>query len=154
MNKYVPYTETLEFAAEYLANILAESRKKGYQEPIGGIVPFDFFILETIKTYPGMIQVELANKIAIQSSYISKILTKLENLGYIKREQSVRGTRQVVYKLYVTESGNDLYKKVQKMIKIKINEQLSDEEFCEYRELAKKVLEVAEKIKKRFNVKF
>ena len=48
----------------------------------------------------------------MQRSYLCKLLSKLENEGYIKREEKIKGKRQVVISIYITEKGEEIQKRM------------------------------------------
>jgi len=153
-DNYFPYTQTVEFAAEYLAKVFQETVKKVDSEFSPEVKHGEYIILETVMLNPGLIQSELANKISIQSSYVSKLLSGLEHAGYVRREQAIRGNRQIIYKIFITDKGKKVYKKMQKFIIDMKYKRMNFDDIQKHRETAITIMEIANKMKEYYGIKF
>lgn len=148
-----PYKQTIEVAVVYFSKILTEVIRKVHKEQGFEISPEEFSILEVIYLYPGIIQAEIAKKSLIRCSYVCKLLTGLEEKGFIKREQKIKGKKQITFENFLTESGEKLYKKInsfaidesQKAFKGK-NEDLND--------FVKKLFDMADYLKEKYKISF
>jgi DNA-binding MarR family transcriptional regulator len=154
MEKQITYNESIEYAAEYLTKAMLEAIKKIHKDQTFSISHEEYIILETIYLNPGIIQIDIAQKILMQRSYVGKLLNKLETLSYIERKQEIKGKRQIIYKNYLTEQGKNLYQRINEFI---INETCritSPDEREEAKYITTKLLEIAKKIKHSYNLKF
>ena len=106
------YFETTIYAAERLAKAAHEIARKLHSEMRADISHEEFLILETIIANPGILQIEIAEKILMKRSYACKLLGRLLDDGYIRTENAIRGKRQIVIKNFITEKGVASYKKV------------------------------------------
>ena len=115
----------------------------------------EYIILETIFLNPGIIQIDIAKKIITKRSYVCKFLSRLESRGYIRRENAIRGTRQIIMKNYITKEGERVYTKVRNYFIKTFEERENYKEEIELIETTKSTLfELSTKIKKDFNLKF
>lgn len=111
-NVHQPFTESIVFSAEYLSRVAKEYVRKMMREKNFPIGCEEHIVLDTVYFNPGCIQMEIAKKLFMQRSYLCKILTKLEEDGYIRREQKIKGKRQVVMAVYITPKGEEIYKQM------------------------------------------
>ena len=114
--KKIPYTSSIIFAAEYISRVYKEYVRKIVKEHNLPISYEEYIILDTVYFYPGSIQMEIAKKICMQRSYLCKLLTKLEEDGYITREKKIKGKRQVVISIYITQKGEEIQKKMYSLL--------------------------------------
>ena len=112
MKKDFTYNQSIEFAAELFTKALHEALRKIHKEMNFEINHEEYIILETIFLNPGIIQIDIAKKIITKRSYVCKFLSRLESRGYIRRENAIRGTRQIIMKNYITKEGERVYTKV------------------------------------------
>lgn len=150
--KKVPYTSSIIFAAEYISRLYKEYARKIIKEHNFPISYEEYIILDTVYFNPGSIQMEIAKKICMQRSYLCKLLTKLEEGGYIKREEKIRGKRQVVIAIYITQKGEEIQKK---MYKVLIDTLRSRQylDMDKMNEISKLLFQICEEGTKNFNLK-
>lgn len=155
MKKDFTYNQSIEFAAELFTKALHEALRKIHKEMNFEINHEEYIILETIFLNPGIIQIDIAKKIITKRSYVCKFLSRLESRGYIRRENAIRGTRQIIMKNYVTKEGERVYTKVRNYFIKTFEERENYKEEIELIETTKNTLfELSTKIKKDFNLKF
>lgn len=153
-DNYTTYTQSLEFAAEMLSKAIKEVMRKANKEMNFKVSHEECIILETIHLNPGIIQLDIAKKIFMQRSYVGKLLLKLEELGFIKREQSIKAKKKVVMKSYITESGVEAYNEVKNWILKEINKNsVSDEQRKRAKEVTKHIFEIVSYLIKEYDVK-
>lgn len=150
--KKVPYTSSIIFAAEYISRLYKEYVRKLIKEQNLPISYEEYIILDTVYFYPGSIQMEIAKKICMQRSYLCKLLTKLENGGYIKREEKIKGKRQVVLATYITKKGEEIHKK---MYSICIGTILSKQslDLSKMQDISDELFKICDEGTKNFNIK-
>ena len=150
--KKVPYTSSIIFAAEYISRLYKEYVRKIVKDQNLPISYEEYIILDTVYFYPGSIQMEIAKKICMQRSYLCKLLSKLENEGYIKREEKIKGQRQVVIAIYITDKGEKIQKK---MYSILIETLMSKQplDMNKMHEISKELFKICEEGTKNFNLK-
>lgn len=155
MKKDFTYNQSIEFAAELFTKALHEALRKIHKEMNFEINHEEYIILETIFLNPGIIQIDIAKKIITKRSYVCKFLSRLESRGYIRRENAIRGTRQIIMKNYITKEGERIYTKVRNYFIKTFEERENYKEEIELIETTKNTLfELSTKIKKDFNLKF
>lgn len=155
MKKDFTYNQSIEFAAELFTKALHEALRKIHKEMNFEINHEEYIILETIFLNPGIIQIDIAKKIITKRSYVCKFLSRLESRGYIRRENAIRGTRQIIMKNYITKEGERVYTKVRYYFIKTFEERENYKEEIELIETTKNTLfELSTKIKKDFNLKF
>ncbi|HIS74165.1 TPA: MarR family transcriptional regulator [Candidatus Galligastranaerophilus intestinavium] len=155
MKKDFTYNQSIEFAAELFTKALHEALRKIHKEMNFEINHEEYIILETIFLNPGIIQIDIAKKIITKRSYVCKFLSRLESRGYIRRENAIRGTRQIIMKNYITKEGERVYTKVRNYFIKTFEERENYKEEIELIETTKNTLfELSTKIKKDFNLKF
>ena len=155
MKKDFTYNQSIEFAAELFTKALHEALRKIHKEMSFEINHEEYIILETIFLNPGIIQIDIAKKIITKRSYVCKFLSRLESRGYIRRENAIRGTRQIIMKNYITKEGERVYTKVRNYFIKTFEERENYKEEIELIETTKNTLfELSTKIKKDFNLKF
>lgn len=155
MKKDFTYNQSIEFAAELFTKALHEALRKIHKEMNFEINHEEYIILETIFLNPGIIQIDIAKKIITKRSYVCKFLSRLESRGYIRRENAIRGTRQIIMKNYITKEGERVYTKVRDYFIKTFEERENYKEEIELIETTKNTLfELSTKIKKDFNLKF
>lgn len=90
-SKYIiAYNESAIYAAECFAKVIKEFIKITHKKFSIKISHNEYLLLEQILLNPGITQGDLARKISIQRNYVSKLLSALENNGYITREQKTK----------------------------------------------------------------
>ena len=107
--QHIPYTESIVFAAEYLSRACTEYARKVIKENDFELSYEEYFILYVVIFNPGLIQMDIAKKLFMQRSYLCKLLSKLEEGGFILREKTIKGKRQSVIKVYATEKGRKMH---------------------------------------------
>ena len=153
--KEISYNNSIEFAAELFTKALREALRKIHKEMNFEINHEEYIILETIALNPGIIQIDIAKNIITKRSYICKFLSKLEERGYIRRENAIRGTRQIIMKNYITKEGERVYKKVRDYFKDKFeNSKFENEKIKIVEQTTDTLFKMAEEIKKEYNLKF
>ncbi len=151
---YTTYTQSLEFAAELLTKAIKETMRKVDKEMNFKVSHEEYIILETVCLNPGIIQIDIAKKIFMQRSYVGKLLAKLEESGYIKRTQSIKGKKKIVMKSYITDSGIEAYNEVKNWILKEINKNsISDEQRKQTKEMIKHMFEIVSYLSKEYDVK-
>lgn len=153
--KPVKYEKSLIQAAEMLSKAFREISKKIHKENNIEISHEEYLILETIYFHPGIIQIDIAKNILMKRSYVCKFLAKLEENGYIYRENAIRGKRQIIMKNFITEKGQKIYQKVAEIYLHNQSESVvSEQEWEELDKATKLIFDVTEKAKKYYNLKF
>ena len=151
---YTTYTQSLEFAAELLTKAIKETMRKVDKEMNFKVSHEEYIILETVCLNPGIIQIDIAKKIFMQRSYVGKLLAKLEESGYIKRTQSIKGKKKVVMKSYITDSGIEAYNEVKDWILEEINKNsISEESRRQTKEMTKHMFEIVTYLREEYDVK-
>ena len=81
-----------------------------------------------------------------------KLLSKLENEGYIKWEEKIKGKRQVVISIYITEKGEEIQKR---MYSILIETLMSKLNFDldNLNNISKELFKICDEGTKNFNLK-
>ena len=150
--KKVPYTSSIIFAAEYISRLYKEYVRRIVKEHSLPISYEEYIILDTVYFYPGSIQMEIAKKICMQRSYLCKILSKLEDGGYITREEKIRGKRQVVIAIYITKKGEEIQKKMYSLV---INTLMSklNLDMDKMQQISKVLFDICDDGTKNFNIK-
>lgn len=150
----IRYNNSLEYAVEYFSKTIQEVIRELHKKMRFPISHEEYIILETIYLTPGIMQIEIANKILMQRSYVGKLLNKLSDLNYIQRVQEIKGKRQIIYRNYLTDNGQKLYSEINNFI---VNEMLKRTTTKQRKELdiiGLKLIETANQMKKDFNLNF
>lgn len=101
------YVETIiHITDRLLRNIKTELRKK-IDDINSDITSEQFIVLDTISCYSGIYQQKLSDVLMKDKSNTTRILKLLESKNLIKKEAGNKDGR-LVYRLYVTEKGNDV----------------------------------------------
>lgn len=150
--KKVPYTSSIIFAAEYISRVYKEYVRKIVKEHNLPISYEEYIILDTVYFYPGSIQMEIAKKICMQRSYLCKLLTKLEDGGYITREKRIRGKRQVVITIFITPKGEEIQKKMYSLVIDTITSK-QHLDLDKMNEISKVLFKICDEGTKNFNLK-
>ncbi len=108
--QHIPYTESIVFAAEYLSRACTEYARKVIRENDFQLSYEEYFILDVVIFNPGLIQMDIAKKLFMQRSYLCKLLSKLEDGGFISREKTIKGKRQSVIRVFATEKGIKIHR--------------------------------------------
>lgn len=146
------YTESILFASDYLSNVCREYVRKIIKDNKFKLSFEEYLILEIIAKNPGMIQMDIAKKIFMQRSYLSKILAKLEDNGFIRRENAIKGKRQVVMSVFSTEFGENAYKEMHNSLKSQVlNKSMIN--YDKMSEITSELLEMANKLVETYNLK-
>jgi DNA-binding MarR family transcriptional regulator len=153
-DKKISYNKSIEYAAEYLTKAMQEAIRKIHKEQSFPISHEEYIILETISLYSGIIQIDIARKILMQRSYVGKLLNKLELLGYIERKKEIKGKKQTIYRNYLTEKGQKLYNNIRDIIISETHRLTSNQEREEALYITEKLIEIADKIKESYSLKF
>lgn len=88
-----------------------------------GISNKDYNIFLTLQENPGCTNLFLAKKRQVERSFITKIIKKYIDMGYIERQTSQ--TNKSAYALYLTETGQDITESIRVKIK-ELDTQLSE----------------------------
>ncbi len=148
----IPYTNSIVFAAEYISRASKEYVRKIIKDYNFLIGYEEYIILDTVFFYPGCIQMEIAKKVCMQRSYLCKLITKLEDIGLIAREKKIKGKRQVVLAVYITQEGEELYKEMHSVFKKELlNKQIVDAE--KLKEITKELFKMGDDLVSNFNLK-
>ncbi|MCM1265010.1 MAG: MarR family transcriptional regulator [Candidatus Gastranaerophilales bacterium] len=153
-SKYIPYSESLFYAAELISKAFSEVAKKIHAEMDFGVNHEEFRILETIYANPGIIQINIAKSILMKRSYVCKFLNQLEEKGYIRKEKAIKGKSQVIVENYITPQGKEVYLKVVKDIEKLISSNPLNYNQKELNRTKDILLVLAARLKKDFNLKY
>ena len=146
------YTESILFASDYLSNVCREYVRKIIKDNKFSLSFEEYLILEIVAKNPGMIQMDIAKKIFMQRSYLSKILAKLEENGFIRRENTIKGKRQVVMRVFSTEFGENVYQEMHNSFKSQVlNKSMIN--YDKMSEITAELLEMANKLVETYNLK-
>ncbi|MGN0031945.1 MAG: MarR family transcriptional regulator [Candidatus Gastranaerophilaceae bacterium] len=153
VNKYyASYTESLEFAAETFSKLCKLVMRNIHKEMNFPISHEEYIILEIIHLNPGIIQLDIAKKLYIQRSYVGKLILKLEKMGLIRREQSIKGKGKIIMRTHITKDGFAIYKKIRKRIVTELSKH-SDIELAEAQKMTKDLFDVVSSLSVAYNVK-
>ncbi|PWM47209.1 MAG: hypothetical protein DBX47_00830 [Clostridiales bacterium] len=97
-------------------------------------------VLTELSRYEGLSQGELADKMFFKPSSISVTIQKMEEMGYIRREQHENDARQV--RIFLTDDGKLLADKIRKtflQVEKDILDVLTTEELSELRRILEKL---------------
>ncbi len=154
-SKYIiAYNESAIYAAECFAKVIKEFIKITHKKFSIKISHNEYLLLEQILLNPGITQGDLARKISIQRNYVSKLLSALENNGYITREQKTKSKQIIAVKNYITKKGEEIYKESRDIIVREAMLLFTEEEIDELNDISKKLFKQIDKIKKNQNIKF
>lgn len=149
---HVPYTESIVFAAEYLARACREYARKVIKENNYHFNFEEYLILDTIVSNPGLIQMDIAKKLLMQRSYLCKLLNKLEENSYVRREKTIKGKRQIVLSVFITDKGEKEYRKMQSsFIEIIIKDSVFEKD--KMKEITDELFRMSNKMVDTFNLK-
>ncbi len=151
-NVHVPFTDSIVFAAEYFDKVSREYVRKMAKETNYPLGREEHIVLDTVYFNPGCIQMEIAKKLFMQRSYLCKILAKLEDEGYIRREQKIKGKRQVVMAVYLTEKGERLYKQMHIILRDQVLSKLNID-VNRIHEITDEIFRLSNDLVKNFNLK-
>ena len=152
-NNYI-YIESLEYASELVSRTMKEVLRKYYKFLNFEVSHQEHIIMEIVHFNPGIIQMDIAKKISMQRGYVSKLLTKLENSGYIKKEEGIRGKQQIVFRCFLTNEGERIYQKISQTTNLEIQKRITKENFKDTKETAQKLFRMVEMIKEAAKLKF
>lgn len=154
-SKYIiAYNESAIYATECFAKVIKEFIKITHKKFSIKISHNEYLLLEQILLNPGITQGDLARKISIQRNYVSKLLSSLENNGYITREQKTKSKQIIAVKNYITKKGEEIYKESRDIIVREAMLLFTEEEIDELNDISKKLFKQIDKIKKNQNIKF
>ena len=153
-NRVFNYKNSLEVVAIRLSKVLNEAFRKLHKECHFNLSHEEFTILEVVKSEPGIIPIEIARKISMQRSYVCKLISKLEQSGYVKQEEGIRGKRQIIIKNYITEKGEKEYKNILEIITQRYLTVTNKNERQNLEELVDKLNQICERIISDTNIKF
>lgn len=151
-NVHVPFTDSIVFAAEYLSKVSKEYVRKMMREKNFPIGCEEHIVLDTVYFNPGCIQMEIAKKLFLQRSYLCKILTKLEEDGYIRREQKIKGKRQVIMAVYLTEKGEEIYKQMHVILRDEVLSKMQVD-IDKIHEITSDLFKLGDELVENFNLK-
>lgn len=80
-----------------------------------GVYPGQPFLLFALYHTDGQSQKDLGNKLNIKASTIATMVKRMEKLGLVERKQDSEDLR--ISRVYITEKGREIYKKVDKIKK-------------------------------------
>lgn len=103
---------------------------------------------------PGITQGDLARKISIQRNYVSKLLSDLENNGYISREQKTKSKQIIAVKSYITHKGENIYAESRDILLQEALKMFTEQDIEELNDISLKLFKQIDKIKKKQNMKF
>lgn len=151
---YTQYNKTVEYAAEVLVKTFQEVSRRVHKQENFEVTHEEYVILEIIYLNPGILQFEIAQQISMHRSYVCKFLSQLQEEGYIRREEDIKGKRKIVLKNFVTAKGEELYKKIKNYIINDILLSSADKEIEEFNHITQKLLDRAKKMKERYSIRF
>ena len=105
------------------------------------LAPAEFRLLRVCMEKGECIATELAEILFIDPSRISRIVTKLVDMGLLRRRR-LRSDRRIVM-LRLTEKGNELTVQLAQSVQIydtKLTEGISEKEMCVFRSVVSKIL--------------
>ncbi len=152
--QYVTYNESVIYAAECFAKVIKEFIRITHKKFSIKISHNEYLLLEQILLNPGINQGDLARKISIQRNYVSKLLSTLENSGYITREQETKSKQIIAVKSYITKNGEDIYKESRDIILSEALQMFTEQDIEELNDISLKLFKQIDKIKKIHNIKF
>ena len=152
MKEHIPYTDSIVFAAEYMVRACREYAKKAIKDNNLPLNYEEYLILDVVCANPGLIQMEIAKKIFMQRSYLSKLLTALEEQNYIKREQSIKGKRQVVMSIYITKQGEKICSEMKNVFRNQILKKILIDH-SKMEKVKDELFEIGDKLVQTFNLK-
>ena len=128
----VHYTKTLLYELELTSRVLHEATRCLFEMNEFPISQEEFIILDCLYINPDIIQIELAKMILKGRAHTGKFLRSLEDKKLIVRAPATHGSK-IIMQITITESGLELYKKINKamdeyiknassVLNIKINE--------------------------------
>ncbi|MCD7880059.1 MAG: MarR family winged helix-turn-helix transcriptional regulator [Candidatus Gastranaerophilales bacterium] len=101
--------QSLFYTIEQTARICRTAIEDYFEQHANGRFSFDdFIILDTVYCFPEVCQRDLAGLILKGTSHTSKILSGLEEKGFIERPVDIKQNR-VVKKIRITEKGQEVY---------------------------------------------
>ncbi|MBR1617462.1 MarR family transcriptional regulator [bacterium] len=148
------YSKSLEYACELVARTMKEAIRIAHKQMGFEISHEEYIILETIYFSPGIIQLNIAKQISMQRSYVSKLLSKLEQKGYIRKEEGIKGKKKTTVKSFLTLRGEKTYLEIHNYLQKEILNRVTKEEINEAKAIAKQLFLTAELIKKAGRIKF
>lgn len=151
--KITRYKESLQYNLEATARVLQEAISVRFKELDFGLSYDEFIILDEIFHNPGILQIELAKRILKGRAYTGKFLVELEKKGYVERKTAIKGKKQVVIPVYITQNGKKVHKTAVKTIKDFMTfmpsiEDNNIDKLIEFLQLLK------ENVENKYNVKF
>lgn len=105
-----------------------------------GLIPSEFNLLRTCVENGPRTATQLAEVLPVDASRISRMVTRLVNLGLLRR-QRLRSDRRVVL-LHLTDKGNDLTSRVNKRVQVHVGKLLqgvSEDEMRTFMLLTEKI---------------
>lgn len=154
MKQGISYNNSVEYAAEYFYKAIQETIRELHKKMNFPISHEEYIILETIYLSQGIIQIEIANRILMQRSYVGKLLNKLANMDYIKRVKEIKGKRQVIYRNYLTDKGQELYLSINSFLVLEMQKRTTESQRAELKHITETLINLANKMKKDFNLNF
>ena len=153
-NKMISYNQSVIYAAEKFAKVIKEYMKIIHKKHNIPINHNEYIILEEIVFNPGITQGDLARSLSIQRTYVSKILSSLEDREYITREQEKKSKQIIAVKSYPTEKGKEVHRNSRKILVQEAYEIFSEKERDELEDVGNILFKQINKITKIYNIKF
>ena len=152
--QYAAYNESVIYAAECFAKVIKEFIRIIRKKFSIKISHNEYLLLEQILLNPGITQGDLARKISIQRNYVSKLLSALENNGYISREQKTKSKQIIAVKSYITHKGENIYAESRDILLQEALKMFTEQDIEELNDISLKLFKQIDKIKKKQNIKF
>ncbi len=153
-SEVISYNKSVIYAAEKFAKVIKEYMKIVHKKHNIPINHNEYIILEEIVFNPGITQGDLARSLSIQRTYVSKILSSLEDREYITREQEKKSKQIIAVKSYATDKGKEIHKQSRNILVQEANELFSEKEKEELDNVSHILFKQIEKITKIYNIKF
>lgn len=147
------YGPNIESAIVYFSKIITEVVRKIHKEQGFEITLEEFNVLEVIHLYPGIIQADIAKKSLIRCSYVCKLLTGLEEKGFIRKEPKIKGKKQVTFENFLTEAGEELYKKIHAFAVDESRKAFEGKE-ADIEDFINKLFSMADHLKEKYKINF
>lgn len=85
------YSDCLYYSSNALSRILSKMAEEAFQAV--GLSPSYAFLLMTVNEKPGIQPSEISRELQLTPSTVTRLVEKMENQGYLKRESEGRATK-------------------------------------------------------------
>lgn len=150
----ISYNKSVIYATEQFAKVIKEYMKIIHKKHNIPINHNEYILLEEIILNPGITQGDLARRLSIQRTYVSKILSSLESRQYITREQKTKSKQIIAVQSFATEKGEKTLKEARNILIQETFQTFSQEEREQLFEITQILFKQIDKITKIYNIKF